>query len=96
MFKNIVSALASSSLDSKLIIWDLETGKIVHDVGVGPVDVWKVAFSPDDSHVISGSHTGQIHIYSLKTGKKERVLDTRGQFAMSVTWVSLVFSKEGK
>ena len=33
--------------------------------------------SPDGKYVASGSHTGQIALYSTETGKKEETLDAR-------------------
>lgn len=60
----------------------------------GPADVWTVCFSPDDKFVISGSHAGKIHMYSVETRKQERTLDTRGKFTLSIAYVSLFTFKE--
>lgn len=55
--------IASSSLDSGLCIWKTETGQLLNQAALGPVDLWTVAFSPDDKFVISGSHEGKISLY---------------------------------
>lgn len=86
-----ISALASTSLDCTLIIWDLPSGRKVHEVSAGPTDVWKVAFSPDGVQVVSGSHTGKLIVYGIEKGTTDRVLDTRGKFALSVAWVSGIY-----
>jgi len=83
---------ASSSLDSSLRLWDLETGEKLSSIEVGPVDIWTVVFSPDDKFIVSGSHAGKIHMYSTETGKQENALDTRGgKFTLSVA-----YSPDGK
>lgn len=49
---------ASSSLDSSVKLWSLETGELLKSLEVGPVEVWTLAFSPDDKYIISGSNSG--------------------------------------
>ncbi|KAL0821235.1 hypothetical protein ABMA28_005841 [Loxostege sticticalis] len=83
-------SIASTSLDSTLIIWDLLSGQKVHEMSKenveSPMDVWKVVFSPDGSQVAAGSHTGKVIIYGIKNATVDRVLDTRGKFVLSVAW----------
>jgi len=86
------SRCASSSLDSSLRVWDLESGEKIYSIEVGPVDIWTVCFSPDDKYIVSGSHAGKIHLYSAENGKQEQILDTRGgKFTLSVA-----YSPDGK
>lgn len=83
--------IASSSLDSGLCIWKTETGQMLNQAALGPVDLWTVAFSPDDKYVISGSHEGKISLYSVETAKPEQVLDPQnGKFTLSIAYVSKV------
>lgn len=70
-------------------IWDLETGEKTATVDVGPVDLWTVAFSPDDKYIISGSHAGKITLYNVESAKAEQSLDTRGKFTLSIAYVSV-------
>lgn len=81
--------IASSSLDSSLRLWNAETGEKMGMMETGPTDVWTVAFSPDNKYIISGNHTGKINMYNVETQKLERSLDTRGQFTLSIAYVSL-------
>lgn len=69
-------------------IWDLEKGEKIASIDVGPVDLWTVAFSPDDKHIISGSHGGKITSYSVETAKPEHTYETRGKFTLSIAYVS--------
>lgn len=81
--------IASSSLDSGLCFWRADSGQLINQVALGPVDLWTVAFSPCDKFVISGSHEGKISLYSVETGKVEQVLDPQnGKFTLSIAYVS--------
>ncbi|XP_032514641.2 superkiller complex protein 8-like [Danaus plexippus] len=78
--------IASASLDSTLIIWELLSGNKVHEIQTGSIDVWKIAFSPDGNKIVSGSHTGKVTIYDIVNNSIDKILDTRGKFALSVAW----------
>uniref|UniRef100_A0A8D8SMQ7 WD repeat-containing protein 61 n=1 Tax=Cacopsylla melanoneura TaxID=428564 RepID=A0A8D8SMQ7_9HEMI len=80
--------LASSALDSSLVIWDLSCMKQISKINVGPVDMWNVVFSPDDKYVLSGSQSGKINLYDVETGKLEQIFDTRGKFTLSIAYSS--------
>lgn len=69
-------------------IWDLESGEKTTTVDVGPVDLWTVAFSPDDKYIISGSQAGKITLYNVESAKAEQTFDTRGKFTLSIAYVS--------
>ncbi|XP_074614053.1 superkiller complex protein 8-like isoform X4 [Acropora palmata] len=84
---NLTGTLAaSSSLDSHIRIWDLESGKQLKAIDCGPVDTWTVAFSPDSRFIATGSHAGKINLIGVESGKKESALDTRGKFTMSIAY----------
>lgn len=69
-------------------IWDLERGEKIAHVDVGPVELWTLAFSPDDKYIISGSHAGKITVYNVETARAEQTLDTRGKFILSIAYVT--------
>ncbi|XP_034833406.1 superkiller complex protein 8-like isoform X2 [Maniola hyperantus] len=78
--------IASSSLDSTLIIWELTTGIKVHEIETANTNVWQVAFSPNGTQLVSGSHTGKLTVYGIVKNNVDCVLDTRGKFALCVAW----------
>lgn len=82
------TALASSSQDSSLILWDIVTGEKLKTLEVGPADIWTLDFSPDGKYVISGTNSGKILILNVENGNQEQVLDTRGRFTLSLAYVS--------
>lgn len=92
----MVLALASSSQDSSLILWDIATGDKLKTMETGATDVWTLDFSPDGKHVISGSNAGKILIFSVENGKQEQTLDTRGKFTLSVAYVSRKLISKGR
>ncbi|XP_030023765.2 WD repeat-containing protein 61 [Manduca sexta] len=80
------TTIASTSLDSILILWDLASGKKKLQVQTGAIDAWQVAFSPDGCNVVTGGHMGKIYVYDVQQGGVDGVLDTRGKFISSVAW----------
>ncbi|XP_074661678.1 WD repeat-containing protein SL1-17-like [Tubulanus polymorphus] len=78
--------VASSSLDSHIRLWDLETGKQLKSFDAGPVDAWSICFSPDSRFLATGSHTGKINLFGIESGKKETSLDCKMKFTLSVAY----------
>ena len=86
-FVHALAVAASSSLDSSIRIWDMETGKQRKTIDAGPVDAWTIAFSPDSRLIASGTHTGKLNLFGVESGKNESTLDTRGKFTLSIAYV---------
>jgi WD repeat-containing protein 61 len=53
------------------------------------VESWTIAVSPDGRYISSGNHAGNINTWVIETGEKDRVLETKGKFVMSVAYVKL-------
>ena len=62
--------VASSSLDSVIIVWDTMSGSKISTMETGPMDAWSVIFTHDDQFIVSGSHTGNVNMFNVETGKK--------------------------
>eukprot|EP00105_Crassostrea_gigas_P025853 XP_011446568.1 PREDICTED: WD repeat-containing protein 61 [Crassostrea gigas] len=82
---------ASSSLDSHVRVWDVDTGKCIKSMEAGPVDAWTISFSPDSRFLATGSHSGKINLFGVESGRKEESLDIRGGFTLSIA-----YSPDGK
>lgn len=82
------SAAVSTSLDSTIRFWDLTRYAKTDDktIEAGPVEAWNAVYSPDGRHVATGSHNGNVNIWTIEDKKKERSLETRGVFIMSVAY----------
>lgn len=77
-------------MDSSLLLWDVITGEKLDSFDVGPVDIWTIAFSPDDRFIVSGSYSGKINMYGVESKKLEQTLDTRGKFTLSIAYVKKI------
>ena len=69
--------VASSSLDSVIIVWDTFTGTKVATMETGSMDVWSVIFTHDVMFIVSGCHTGNVNMFLVETGKLEHSLDSK-------------------
>ncbi|CAH8478886.1 unnamed protein product [Schistosoma margrebowiei] len=79
---------ASSSLDSQILLWDLETGKLTKTYDGDPADTWTVAFSPDSRFLATGSHTGCVNMINVQTAQKEGSIQLEGKFVYSLAYIS--------
>ncbi len=72
-------------------VWNLETGKLVHNfsVGIGSIDA--VALSPDGKTFASGGYAYEINLWDVETGKKLHTLSAK-QGGVN----AIVFSPDGK
>ncbi|VVD04250.1 unnamed protein product [Leptidea sinapis] len=78
--------IATTSLDSTMIIWELTSGNNVHEIHSEDTDMWQVSFSPDGTHIVTGSHNGRLTIYNIETKQPKRTFDTRGLSVLCVAW----------
>ncbi len=81
---------ATAGDDSWVKLWDLET----LDVKQG----WKLdntvralAFSPLGKHLAAADRDGQLHVYDLKTGREENMIELKG-----TTILGIDYSPDGK
>ena len=56
------------------------------------MEAWSVGFSPDGKHIATGSHSGKINVWTVESGEKDRVLDTKSKFVMSCVYVSSLWN----
>ncbi|KAL7747518.1 Ski complex subunit Rec14 [Sorochytrium milnesiophthora] len=81
-----LGVISVDSLDSKIRIWDLEAKMIHRTIECGPVEVWTLAYSRDGTHLATGTHSGNINVYSTESGSKATTYETKGKFVMSVAY----------
>lgn len=85
----------TSSLDCQLRLLNLENGSIDKTIDVGAGELWKIAYSPDETKVITGSQQGKINIIDLETEKVTSEIMTPAKFILSVAYVRpIVCSRE--
>ena len=83
------SRFAISGSHMELIVWDLETRRIVRELSRGHTWVHigfnSVTVTPDGRFAISGSIDKTLKVWDLETGELVRVLEGHTDYVMSVT-----------
>ena len=90
--------IVSGGTDSKIRIWNSETGELVHTLReiIKFYRVNSVAFSPDGERIVSGGTDSKIRIWNVGTGQVERVFQGH-DYRLNRTGVrSVAFSPDGK
>lgn len=81
---NSAAFVAGGGRDGRLIIWDIETGRVVHDINTRLTDLTGLDFSPDGSRLLAGGCAertdigcarGSVQLWDAVSG--ERLWDTR-------------------
>ena len=83
--------LATGCADSKLRLWDIETGNIIRVCEGHSAEVWAVSFSPDGKWIVSGSYDRTIRLWNTATGESIREPQAHGD-----TVAGVAFSPDGK
>lgn len=89
------SVLAVAAMDSKIRLLDLDKpieSCEVKIIDAGPVDSWKIKFSPSGKQIATGSITGKINLFNLNDAEETtKTQFDAGKFAYSVDFVSMTF-----
>lgn len=87
------STVAIAAMDSKIRLFDLDKPIETCDIktiDAGPVESWKVKFSPDGKLIATGSISGKVNLFSTTSDEKgPKVQFDAGKFAYSVDFVSI-------
>src|SRR5688572_7014160 len=83
--------LASAGADRQILVWDLATGKLQHQLRDQPVRVAALAFSPDGATLASGSGDRLVKLWDTASGRLRRSLEGHGDCVCT-----LAFSPDGQ
>eukprot|EP00124_Ichthyophonus_hoferi_P002128 Ihof_evm11s133 gene=Ihof_evmTU11s133 len=61
----------SSSLDSNIKLWDLNTNQLIRSIDAVPARTWQAKLSPDSKYLATGTFNGTVDIYEVATGTKK-------------------------
>lgn len=76
---------------SRIYIWDLQSGKMLHSLTGHESSVWTVSFSPDSKRLVSAGLEGRVHVWDVKSGKRKTTI-----IPESVGSFRAVFTPDGK
>jgi WD40 repeat protein len=83
--------LASTGTDKQVLVWELATGKLRHQLKDQPFRIAALAFSPDSATLAGGGGDKMVHLWDSTTGQLRR------SFAGHRDWVAtLAFAPDGK
>lgn len=69
-------SIISGASDNVAIIWDAETGNVIHKLKSHSSQVYYTEFSNDDSYALTASMDGTIRLWNVKTGKEIAIRNT--------------------
>lgn len=82
--------VATSALDSKIRLFDLDKESEIRTIDPGPIDSWTIKFSPDGKLIATGNNAGKINLFDIESGENKPATQfDAGKFAHSVDFVSI-------
>lgn len=86
------STLAVSAIDSKIRLFHLDRpieSSEWKTIDAGPVDSWKIKFSPSGKHIATSGVTGRINLFDVNSeGDPLKTVFDAGKFCYAVDFVS--------
>ena len=83
--------LAAAYHSGHVLLWQVDTAELLHDISAHPATVWSAAFSPDSRHLATASSDRTVVLWDATTGERERTLTGHANEVWAVA-----FSKDGK
>jgi WD40 repeat protein len=83
--------LAAEKWHREFILWNVATGKPLHEPETQDDMVWCMGFSPDGKWIVTGSNHGRVRLWDVATGKLHRKFS-----GFDSTIVSLAFSPDSR
>lgn len=69
----------SGALDQSVVLWDLQTGEVIHTLEGHRSQVNDVTFSPDGTQALSGGNDTRLILWDLTTGEQVNSIRTENQ-----------------
>lgn len=79
--------IASASRDNSARLWDLASGKLLHELLGHTGHVMCVDFSHDGGRLLTGSNDGTIRVWNTGTGQPEQTIEPGGKSVFTALWL---------
>jgi len=76
----------TSSMDSRLKIWNLESGEVKQIIDCSPVSNWQAALSPNGEQAATTGFGGKVTLWDINNGTKLQTLDTTSVFTTAIAY----------
>ncbi|RMX66089.1 hypothetical protein DD238_002944 [Peronospora effusa] len=76
----------TSSLDCQIRVLNLSSGAVEKTIDAGPGELWQLAYSPDETKLVSGSQQGKINFFDIEKEKIVQEILTQAKFVLSVAY----------
>src|SRR5207245_1398732 len=84
--------LASTTSDRKLLLWDVATGKLRHNIQGPPNGAYRLVFSPNGRTLAGGGFDDTVYLWDVATGRE--IAGTAGGHTSVITQIA--FSADGR
>lgn len=79
-------ATAHVGVTAEIILWDIETGELIHKLEGAIGKVADLAFSPDGKRLLSGGSDRAARVWDLASGRELLTLSNHGNVINKVAW----------
>jgi WD40 repeat protein len=87
--------VATASVDSTAIIWEIESGKIIHHLKGHQDEISNVVLSKNGQSILTASYDNQVKLWSFKTGELQKTFTHKMKFNKSSVPLCVAFSEGG-
>lgn len=85
-FSHDGTRLATASKDTRVLIYDTTTFKVIHELSDHNQPVAYVAWSPDDSRLVTCSQDNKIKVWNTSVGHLPSGLASKPQLNVAIEW----------
>ncbi len=79
--------LATDGIDDSIVLWDVDTGRVLRRIIRHARSITTLAYSPDGAQIASGYYGGAIHIWDVEAGALKTTIDEQTKAIRSLAFL---------